>query len=121
MDGILNILIVLGFIGFAIYRQLLKPSENDSPKNTPPVPFGMEEVFPELEPSDPVIYSPPTTPDTLIVKRDSKKTFRETKPREVITSPLQEEDDAVNSDIDTQSIEEIRKGIIWSEILNRKY
>ncbi|NDV57649.1 hypothetical protein [Bacteroides sp. 519] len=116
MDGILNILLVLGFIGFAVFKQVLKPDDS-SEKKTPPVPFDMDEVFPEVTPVPPLAKSPPTIKRTKAAEFP-KKTVDKT--REVINSPLQE-DEAVNSDIDTQSIEEIRKGIIWSEILNRKY
>jgi len=117
MDGILNILIVLGFIGFAVYKQISKTE--DKPADKPAVPYGMEEVFPEIT------YIPPP-PAPPAVKKQSKSdkrfksTLNDTKPGEVLIEPL-EEDGSVNSDIDTHSIDEIRKGIIWSEILNRKY
>jgi hypothetical protein len=121
MDGILNILIIVGFIVFAILRQVLKPAEDKPQKPNPTVPYGMEESFPEITITPETTFRESVQTVNRPPKKHPTKTSNKTKPREVVSeSPLQK-NETVNSDIDTQSIEEIRKGIIWFEILNRKY
>lgn len=124
MEDIFQILLVLGFIGIAIFRQITKSVQEKAEKQTPNIPFGMEEIFPEIE-SDPSVSPPPSPPPSLNVqqfKAAQKKTqhTHTLKPGEVKKSPLEEAKE-VGSEFEINSIDEVRKGIIWSEILQRKY
>lgn len=127
MGDVFQVLIILGFIGFAIFKQITKSVQSEPERKQPDVPFGMEEVFPEIDldsfPAEP--EAPPVHPSSLNVqqfKAGQKKTQHKkaSKPGEVKKSPL-EETENVRSEFEINSIDEVRKGIIWSEILHRKY
>lgn len=120
MGDILQVLIILGFIGFAVVRQVLKTNAQNSENQTPPVyiPDEQEDYYPEM-----TFDSPPPPPASMTVqqfKATQKDTLHAPKPREVLKSHLQESE-TTTQEFDIHSAEEVRKGIIWSEILNRKY
>ncbi len=102
---IIQVLIILGIIGFGIIRQVMKANAQNAENQAPPV------------------YMPDEQEEEITVqqfKARQKDTLHTPKPREALKSHLQETED-VTQEFDIHSAEEIRRGIIWSEILNRKY
>lgn len=127
MGSIWEVLLILGFIGFSIFKQVNKSLKDTADEQRPAVPMGMEEVFPEMEPTvEPIPTLPPV--QKQVPKKSSTQTA--SSPKRRIHAPIPIEDKATlvlqeteptAQDFDVHSIEEVRKGVIWSEILNRKY
>lgn len=122
MGDILQVLIILGIIGFAVVKQVLKTNKQINDNQAPPVyiPDGEEDYYPEMS-----LDAPPPPPAAVTVqqfKARQKDTLHtpSKSPRQALKSHLQETED-VTQEFDIHSPEEIRRGIIWSEILNRKY
>ncbi|MDL2213792.1 hypothetical protein LJC29_07490 [Bacteroides sp. OttesenSCG-928-N06] len=120
MDSFWEVLLILGFIGIGIFKQVSNSFKEKTDEQRPIVPLGMEEVFPDVPLLQP--EPTPTVAETGSVPTANKfkQKLHKTIPIETNATPLQEAESPPQN-FDVHSIDEVRKGIIWSEILNRKY
>lgn len=111
MGDIVQVLIVIGIIVFAIVKQLNKSSEEAKKQQQPQRSWPREdEEMEEMEFERPI--SEP------FLSYDFDHHTPSPKPQD---SPPAPEEPAENQEFNIQSTEEVRRAIIWSEILNRKY
>jgi len=127
MGDIIQILIIIGVIIFALVKQVSKASEEAKQKQANrPMPVEDNEVEDwefEKEQKKPTPFLSYDY-DPL----DSINTTKQTPPKKKLAEnpkipappPIQEEP-ATEQEFDIHSTEEVRRAIIWSEILNRKY
>lgn len=118
MENIFQVLIVIGIIIFAIVKQASDAAakkRKQPPANTP------EPYRPETATKR---YEKPTSTPFLSSSSDMLQA------KSSITSQFQKENSTATSssvaeypdiELDIHSAEEVQKGIIWSEILKRKY
>ena len=137
MDDVLKILLILGFIIFGVVKKAQKKAQNapadewgtptPQPGNPMPEAWGSGEIYAEPIHESPHPEEKPDRGNTIPPFFNQKppeeglRTTRITKPMpdERKQPSLTQEDET--EDIDIRSMEEVRRGIIWSEILNRKY
>lgn len=137
MEDLLKFLLVAGVIIIGFVKQAKKEARHQtvSPED--------EDDMPHTRPTHPLPESwegipiPPVQPEERQPKNKKRKQAtkpfipknHETQPNAPRTQPTiqtpqtnnRPETEDASPDIDIQSIEEIRRGIIWSEILQRKY
>lgn len=121
MDDVLKILLVIGFLLFGFARKAKKEAkEAPLPEN-----WGDETYGGYI----------PEGPDSTTEKEAQKPTEVITPPKATVTEGLRttstpppppakahaEPEKPETADIDIHSIEDVRRGVIWSEILRRKY
>lgn len=121
MEDIVQVLIVIGVIAFSVVKKLIDSNKEEEKKQRPKVdnPWEAEDVYEDTSPKifEEGQYST-YTPPTLTIKQPSPKKHT----RIADTSPpLQEGTDEQHQEFNIESVEEARRAIIWSEILNRKY
>lgn len=113
MGHIIQVLIIIGIIVFAIVKRIARSSEEEREERQRQQPrrsMPMEEDEPFLSYDyDPIVENKPSAP---------KPKATEQPPSE--SPPIQDATDS-NPDFNIHSTEEARRAIIWSEILNRKY
>lgn len=124
MGDIVQVLIIIGIIIFAIVKQIAGNSEEGKkqrPKmNIPQEDEEMEDMEYETTSPSPFLshdlnhYSPSNTAEHRSSRKQTHKT-------EIPPPPPIQEEPGGNQEFNIQSAEEVRRGIIWSEILNRKY
>ena len=124
MGDIVQVLIVIGIIIFAVVKQLIGNSEEGKkqrPKmNVPRKDEKMEDMEYEKTSPTPFLsheYDLYNSPPSKTVEHHSSR--KQTTKAE-ISPPVQEEPSG-NQEFNIESTEEVRRAIIWSEILNRKY
>ena len=122
MEDIFQILIIVGFIVFAIFRQLTKKVTENS-QDVPHYPEYKEGMS-----EDEVLVTPPflTTELKSVALKHKKETFPSKKTHIRNQEPILKENTSMEEtlsaeDFHTNSVDEVRKAVIWSEILNRKY
>ena len=129
MDIIIQLLVVLAIFGIAVSNAIKKEKKRllleQSKKNVEPFPEGwFDEMTDELDlPSNLDLPSATDQKKSMPSRKNLKPTVFHSS-IEGVSTPLQELDDSeleVETFVDVTSHEEIRKGIIWSEILKRKY
>ena len=137
MEDLLKFLLVAGVIIIGFVKQAKKEArhQTDSPED--------EDGMPHPRPTHPLPESwegipiPPVQPEERQPKNKKRRQAAqpfipksyETQPTAPHTQPAiqtpqtnnRPETEDASPDIDIRSIEEIRRGIIWSEILQRKY
>lgn len=125
MGDIVQVLIIIGIIIFAIVKQIAGNSEEGKkqrPKmNIPQEDEEMEDMEYERTSPPPFLtheYDLYSTPSNTTEHRPSRKQTHKT---EIPPPPPIQEEPGGNQEFNIQSAEEVRRGIIWSEILNRKY
>ena len=123
MDGLIEFLFFAGFVAVCIFIDKMNNAVKKAPKS-------VEEPMPEvLE-----IPVPPTVSVKKVKPQQSAKRATRTKYEDITqreqfksegvrstVSPLQTIETTPRSEYAINSVEEARKAIIWSEILNRKY
>ncbi|NDV80673.1 hypothetical protein [Bacteroides sp. 51] len=124
MGDIVQVLIVIGIIIFAVVRKAIGNGEEGKqqrPKmNIPQRDREMEDM--EYERTNPAPFLsydydlPPSAPKTA-----EHTPRRQTQKSEIPPPPPIQEESSGNQEFNIESAEEVRRGIIWSEILNRKY
>lgn len=117
MENIIQILIVTGFIIiFAVVRQLAGSNKKGKERHRLPLP-GDDEEWEEWG-HDHSTLSAGMATQQLSKKQTKRKQTRSSDPP--VPPPVREEPDDIQ-EFDIYSTEEVRRAIIWSEILNRKY
>lgn len=127
MEDILKFLFIVGIILIGIVKQVKKEKEKEVSKKTPTptIPSykdNKKEVFTPVTPtqskrgkeyphSSPVKASENVSHYHPISKSAPTSTIKENTTQDIKKSP----------DFDIHSVDEVRKAIIWSEILQRKY
>lgn len=137
MEDALKFLLVAGLIIYGLVKQARKNARgtaaSDDDADGIPVPDAANPL-PENW-GQPAQAAPATRPAKPKPRRQEPKpfiphTYRETArthatpPPPPVPQPTMENKDTASETapgIDTQALEEVRKGIIWAEILNRKY
>lgn len=118
MEDVMQFLLVAGILAFGIYKQFNKEKSNKPEKSTP-MPTPEYEYEPEFKES--VIFEKPqkkvaAPPKTSLPKEGIRSTYVPT------TAPKAAKEATVDKgEFSIQSVEEARRAIIWSEILQRKY
>ena len=121
MDDVLKILLVIGILLFGLARKTKKEAkETPLPENWGDetyggyIPEGPDSAMEKEE------QKPAETPIApKIAAREGLRTTN-TPPPPPMETPAQPEKAPV-ADVDVHSIEDVRRGVIWSEILQRKY
>lgn len=116
MEDFFQVLVIIGIIAVAVIKQFAKKAE-ETQKQKPVVNPYEDMDFPPLPPVPPISEKPFKPVTRITTPRPSS--ILENKPGD--TPILQEEQISEKPEFDIQSAEEVRKAIIWSEILNRKY
>ena len=124
MEDIFKFLFVIGIIAIGIAKQVKKEKEKQTAKKTP-----APTIPPYKEMQKKVLAPPPATKTER--GKESPRPFLTGTPestshyRPVSPAPTKQEDTAQpiknSPDFNVHSVEEVRKAIIWSEILQRKY
>lgn len=133
MEDVLKILLILGFIIFGVVKKARKEAKDNAPwdesdmpapqpENPLPEAWGSGEIQVETVPETPRPEARPKATDAFPPRRRKasvQEGARTTQP----ASPILNESPAPppSPDVDIHSLEEVRRGIIWSEILKRKY
>ena len=133
MEDVLKILLILGFIIFGVVKKARKEAKNNAPwdesdmpapqpENPLPEAWGSGEIQVETGYETPRPEARPKATDAFPPRRRKasvQEGARTTRP----ASPILNESPASppSPDVDIHSLEEVRRGIIWSEILKRKY
>lgn len=118
MGDILQILIIIGIIIFAVVKQIAGSSEEGKKQQRRPVVLPDEdddEDWKEME------IAKERHKPFLSYDFDHYNPLDDTKQEISPPPPIQEEPGEEESEFDIHSTEEVRRAIIWSEILNRKY
>lgn len=118
MGDILQVLIVIGIIVFAIVRQSAVSREKEKEQRRSPVarPTADEEDRYKAE------TAKKSPKPFLSCDYDYSTSFAGTTEQQLSApTPVGEEPDDDKTAFDIRSAEEVRRAIIWSEILNRKY
>ena len=120
MDDVLKILLVIGFLLFGFVRKAKKEAREEAPL---PENWGGETYGGYI----------PEGPDSAMEREEQKSSETPVPPRKAApeglraaSTPPPAEAPAVpeappSADSGPLSIEEVRRGVIWSEILQRKY
>lgn len=123
---IIQVLIIVGIIIFAVVKQLLTSGEEKKKQQHPPMKLPQmededtEEEFSGRTAPEPFLsYDYELPSSSQATKRSSSK--KSTRKTEAPTSPLIQEEPENEQEFNIRSAEEVRRAIIWSEILNRKY
>lgn len=127
MEGVFQVLIVIGIIVFAIVRQADEAAEKRKKRartNTPK-PYRPETT---VDYGDKPVPAPflsydyeqnmLSSPSTNMLQAESS--IKNTAQNIAVSSPITELQDT-EQEFDIHSTEDVRRGIIWTEILNRKY
>jgi hypothetical protein len=114
MENMFNVLVIVGLIIFVVVRLLIRSGEDGKKQRRPPVTLPEDDE--EWE------YNYATLSAGVREQQPSgKQTKKQTKaPKAPAPPPVQEEPND-EREFDIRSAEEVRRAIIWSEILNRKY
>ena len=132
MDDVLKILLILGFIIFGVVKKARKEAKNTptdewdtptpQPENPMPEAWGSGEIQVETVPKASQPAAKPKA-ENIFPPRRHKAPVQESARTTRAASPVLNEnpDSSPSPDVDIHSIEEVRRGIIWAEILNRKY
>jgi hypothetical protein len=120
MGNNFQILIIIGIVVFAVVKQLAGLNKKGKKQQRPPVTLPKDNE--EWEEWD---YTPPA-PSYEVVKQPlpspkTKKPKQTKKPEAPAPQPPIKEEPENAPEFDICSTEEVRRAIIWSEILNRKY
>lgn len=115
MDGILEILTLIGVISYVVYKGSRETRKQVDTGQMPDLDFDDLDEVQATTVSQPI--SSPTKP---VSETSSPKRTRKTN-RIAAPTPTQEEPTGNDQEFNIQSAEEVRRAIIWSEILNRKY
>ena len=134
MEDVLKILLILGFVIFGVVKKARKEAKNDAPTNewdtpTPqsenPMPeaWGSGEIQVETVSEAPQPAAKPKAENIFPPRHRHKAPVQEGARTTRVASPVLNEnpDSSPSPDVDIHSVEEVRRGIIWSEILKRKY
>ncbi len=118
MGEILQALIVIGIIVFVVVKQLTASSqkeEDKEPQRHPSSGLPKEKPF--------LAYDHDYSLSNTTTSYPAGSFTETTKPSGTTNSspPLQESTDDDAPEFDIHSTEEVRRAVIWSEILNRKY
>jgi len=122
---IIQVLIIIGIIIFAVVKQLWGSKEEENkPQQKNRIPREEKEMADtEYDYTDPQPFLSydyePLTPSLETLRRSSPKR-PDTRIEITAPPPIQEEPEE-QQEFNIQSTEEVRRAIIWSEILNRKY
>ncbi|MCD7899565.1 MAG: hypothetical protein LUH22_06750 [Bacteroides sp.] len=129
--SIIQVLFIIGIIIYIVVKQLNKAASVN--QEQPPSYDNKEDVYIDAEEEDyvfntPSPFAPASTQNYPANKKDKSisspfgKSHKVKKTSSILPPPehppTAEEEQA---DFNIRSIEEVRRGIIWSEILNRKY
>ena len=132
MEDVLKILLILGFVIFGVVKKARKEAKNTptdewdtptpQPENPMPEAWGSGEIQVETIPKAPQPTAKPKA-ENIFPPRRHKAPVQEGARTTRAASPVLNEnpDSSPSPDVDIHSIEEVRRGIIWAEILNRKY
>lgn len=143
MEDLLKFLLVAGVIIVGFLRQARKEASNKpaspdmpAPDTRRPLPESWEGI-PIPPPQKEAEKPPHISPETVYSSNSGKaedvfipKKFRNENPRPhpkktnrhaAEVKPTVSGSESPTADIDIQSLEEVRRGILWSEILKRKY
>lgn len=127
-DTILYILLMVGWLGFSVLKAVKKGQSYDTPKKNSTRPISVETTekkesgkakkhethpFFQDEPREEEYFSYETMGD-----RDFAKEFEQADEEELVVTDLTPSQPAVHLTMDKESV---FNGVIWSEILNRKY
>lgn len=127
-DTILYILLMVGWLGFSVLKAVKKGQSYDTPKKNSTRPISVEttekkesgkskkrETSPLFQdkPREEEYFSYETMSD-----RDFAKEFEQADEEELVVTDLTPSQPAVHLTMDKESV---FNGVIWSEILNRKY
>lgn len=112
--AIIQVLIIIGVIVFAVVKQLLKKDE-EAPKKQPQ-PYVPEDYYTKYNEPEQVTKAR----DPFLSYDDLHPTHDQPTLKQHSSPPIQEEPEA-DQEFNIHSTEEVRRGILWSEILNRKY
>jgi hypothetical protein len=127
MDDLWGLLVVALFIAFKVVQSIAKKAETAQTDDTDFDPIEPEVILvPDTEPAQkPIVIKVET--NSKKTKAQQQKVTKEKKTKAAATSkftpitapePIQTQTDDTES---TVNLENVRQGIIWSEILNRKY
>lgn len=106
----IQILLIIGIILFAIVKYSLSTGTNSG------------QTIPDLPPE--VMDFPPVHRSPSISEESRGNNTRRPSPPPIPDKEriaLLEEEQTQEQEFDIRSVDEVRRGIIWSEILNRKY
>ncbi len=127
-DTILYILLMVGWLGFSVLKAVKKGQSYDTPKKNSTRPISVETTekkesgkakkhethpFFQDKPREEEYFSYETMSD-----RDFAKEFEQAEEEELVVTDLTPSQPAVHLTMDKESV---FNGVIWSEILNRKY
>lgn len=127
-DTILYILLMVGWLGFSVLKAVKKGQSYDTPKKNSTRPISVETTekkesgkakkhethpFFQDKPREEEYFSYETMSD-----RDFAKEFEQADEEELVVTDLTPSQPAVHLTMDKESV---FNGVIWSEILNRKY
>ncbi len=127
-DTILYILLMVGWLGFSVLKAVKKGQSYDTPKKNSTRPISVETTekkesgkakkhethpFFQDKPREEEYFSYET-----MSERDFAKEFEQADEEELVVTDLTPSQPAVHLTMDKESV---FNGVIWSEILNRKY
>lgn len=112
MENLFQIFIIVVVVIIALVKQFGKAAKQAKEEQ---VKMNIPEIYEEVENES---YTPPTS-----YKKAKRKpvTKHSSSQSGIPTSPPIPEEPNADTEFDISSSEEIRRAIIWSEILNRKY
>ncbi|MDR0744968.1 MAG: hypothetical protein LBF17_00520 [Mediterranea sp.] len=111
MEDIFQIVVIIGLIiFFAVIRRLMASGEEGKERRRRPVTLSEDN---EVCDNDHFTFSA-----KIAERQHSKKQIKRSEPS--VPPPVREEPDDAR-EFDIHSAEEVRRAVIWSEILNRKY
>lgn len=118
MEDILQFLVIAGVIAFGIFRQFNK-EKPQKPEKRSPIPVPEYEYEPEFE--ETVLFEEPqkqvaVSPKLSLPQEGVRSTYTRA------AQPKTNKEAKINkNEFSIQSAEEVRRAIVWSEILQRKY
>lgn len=123
MENFVEILVIIVVVTFAVVKQISKSSKEEKKKYHETDPSWENEEMEDME------YERTTPAPFLSYEHDlyhspskaTEQSPRKKQTKKTKTPPPVLEEPVENKEFNIQSTEEVRRGIIWSEILNRKY
>ncbi len=121
MEDIFNILIAAGVL-VPLFRNLFRKGTQET--KTPPEEQGIPLPHKAAPPQPPKRQRKTSAPKPFIPGSDRQTALHRTGPATQAPAPRTaagQEAEHTATGFDLQSAEEVRRGILWAEILNRKY
>ncbi|MDR3118385.1 MAG: hypothetical protein LBU44_03055 [Mediterranea sp.] len=116
MEDIFKTILIFGLIIFAVVRKLISSGKEREKRQHQPAQPKNDEEWDDYYPLP--TLSVGTTKQQTVKKQTVKKQVRQPEPPPSL--PVAEEPNE-GREFDIRSTEEVRRAIVWSEILNRKY